>query len=63
MAEESPTRPLRDAGNASAEGGLVLLEGPDGIAITLTPEAARRTGESLIDAAKIAAEFEEKPGL
>jgi hypothetical protein len=32
----------------------VFLDGPDGIAITLTPEAATIMGESLIAAAKAA---------
>ena len=40
-----------DAGKASAERGQVLLDGPDGIAISLTPDAAEETGRSLIEAA------------
>lgn len=42
------------AGVASAEDGLVILDGPDGVAITMTPDAARKTGTSLISAADIA---------
>lgn len=34
-----------------AEEGLVLLDGPDGIAISLTPEAAEETGQELVRAA------------
>jgi hypothetical protein len=41
-------------GIANAEEGYVFLDGPDGIAITLTAEAAIATGENLIAAAKIA---------
>jgi len=31
-----------------------MLDGPDGIAITLTPDAAQGTGEALIHAAQMA---------
>lgn len=54
MNQENPNRLLENPGKATAEAGLVLLEGPDGIAVTLTPHAARETGESLIRAANIA---------
>lgn len=43
-----------DIGIASADSGLVMLDGPDGIAITLTPDAAQGTGEALIHAAQMA---------
>ena len=43
------------AGTAAAEGGLVTLDGPDGLAVTFTPEAAAETGRRLIAAAEIAA--------
>ena len=39
-----------DIGIASADEGLVILDGPNGIAVTLTPDAAERTGEALIRA-------------
>lgn len=48
----SVTEPLTEPGIASAEGGLVLLDGPDGVAVTMTAEAAARTGESLLAAAQ-----------
>jgi hypothetical protein len=54
MAEDIEAPPYEKPGHAVAEQGLVLLDGPDGIAIALTPEAAWRTGESLIAAAKAA---------
>jgi hypothetical protein len=44
-------KPYEDPGHATAEQGEVLLDGPDGIAISLTPHAARVTGERLIEAA------------
>ncbi len=43
------------AGTAAAEAGLVTLDGPDGLAITFTPEAAAETGRRLIAAAEQAA--------
>lgn len=43
-----------EAGSASAEVGLVILDGPDGVAVTMTAKAAIGTGESLIAAAAIA---------
>ncbi|AQR73081.1 hypothetical protein [Sphingomonas sp. LM7] len=51
---EEPTshEPESEPGIASAEQGLVLLDGPDGVAISMTPEAADATGRSLIAAAQ-----------
>ena len=43
--------PFQVAGTAVAEAGLVLLDGPDGIAVALTRDAARETGRNLIAAA------------
>jgi len=48
----SPIEPFATPGVASAEEGQVLLDGPDGIAIALTAEAAHATGKSLIEAAE-----------
>ncbi len=42
-------------GVAAAENGMVTLDGPDGLAIAMTPEAAAETGRRLIAAAEIAA--------
>lgn len=50
----SLTQAQKAPGIASAEGGLVILDGPAAIAVTMTPEAAIGTGESLIAAAAIA---------
>jgi len=35
----------------AAEEGSVIVEGPDGVAITLTPDAAEETGRRMIKAA------------
>jgi hypothetical protein len=50
----SPPRPETEAGIATAEDGLVFLDGPDGIAVTLTAAAARETGQNLLGAAALA---------
>jgi len=39
---------------ATAERGVVLLDGPQGVVAALTPEAAAATGESLCRAAFLA---------
>ncbi len=53
MAEaKSGTVPLDSSGEASAEDGHVVLDGPDGVAITLTPDAAEATAQNLIEAAR-----------
>ena len=46
-----PPEPQKCPGNASAEGGQVLLDGPDGVAVSMTPDAADETGRRLIAAA------------
>jgi hypothetical protein len=46
--------PQTEPGVASAEDGYVILDGPDGIAVTMTPQAAERTAQSLHAAAEIA---------
>jgi hypothetical protein len=43
--------PLLVPGEAVAEAGQVLLDGPDGVAIALSPDAAEETGRRLIAAA------------
>jgi hypothetical protein len=47
-------QPETEPGIASAEDGLVVLDGPDGVAVTMTPAAAQKTGQSLISAAELA---------
>ena len=46
-----PHTPETKAGIASAEEGEVILEGPDGVAVSMTPEAADGTAQSLKTAA------------
>ena len=41
-------------GIATAESGVVILDGPDGVAVTMTPAAAAQTGRNLIQAAEAA---------
>ena len=47
------------AGVASAEQGHVVLDGPDGVAITMTPDAAEGTARSLLAAAEAAKQQEQ----
>lgn len=62
MDDTSPNSgPFRTGGVATAEQGYVLLDGPDGIAIALTPDAAEETGNSLISAARAAREQPRSP--
>ncbi|MGZ8283785.1 MAG: hypothetical protein ACXWUN_12665 [Allosphingosinicella sp.] len=35
----------------AAEQGAVIVEGPDGVAVTLTPDAAEETGRRMLRAA------------
>ncbi|MFS0770753.1 hypothetical protein [Sphingomonas sp. 1P08PE] len=44
-------QPENNAGVASVEDGFVLLDGPDGVALSMTPDAAEETGRRLIEAA------------
>jgi len=43
-----------EPGVATAEEGVVILDGPDGVAVTMTAQAAAQTGQSLLSAARIA---------
>ena len=52
MAADRP--PERLPGEAVAEQGVVLLDGPDSVAVAMTPEAARATAASLTNAAALA---------
>ena len=48
----SHAEPEEEPGVASAEQGVVLLDGPDGVAIAMTPAAAEETGRRLMAAAQ-----------
>jgi hypothetical protein len=54
MTRSAVPQPQTQPGLAVAEEGVVILDGPDGIAVTMTPDAAFRTGQSLLDAAAAA---------
>jgi hypothetical protein len=54
MPENDQTQPFDEAGEVSVEAGVILVDGPDGVAISLTPNAARTFGERLIAAADAA---------
>lgn len=45
-------QPKTVAGLAVAEQGIVVLDGPDGVAVSMTPDAAEQTARSLNDAAR-----------
>lgn len=45
------TEPQNSPGVASAESGLVMLDGPDSVAVAMSPDAAEETGKRLIAAA------------
>lgn len=68
MIEPTALKPLKKPGVASAENGLVMLDGPDGIAVTMTPDAATGTGQSLLSAAdearaQVPTEREDEDGM
>ena len=54
-----PNYRLQDtAGEVTVSQGQILLDGPDGVAVAMTPEAARITGERLIAGAERASREE-----
>ncbi|MES2443755.1 MAG: hypothetical protein V4574_13065 [Pseudomonadota bacterium] len=50
--EPTHTEIEEDPGVATAEEGQVMLDGPDGVAVSMTPDAATETANSLIAAAE-----------
>jgi hypothetical protein len=46
-----PQQPQNVAGEAVAESGIVMLDGPSGVAVAMLPDAAEQTGRRLIAAA------------
>jgi len=50
--EPLPHLPETKAGIAAAEDGQVILDGPNGVAVAMTPEAAMATARSLLSAAE-----------
>lgn len=51
MIPNDPQEPQTEAGRANPERGIVILDGPDGVAVSIEPDAAEETGQRLIDAA------------
>jgi hypothetical protein len=51
---DSKLTPRTDAGHATAENGVVILDGPDGVAVTMTADAAALTAQSLHAASQLA---------
>ena len=51
MDNKTALHPREDAGVATAIDGVVVLDGPDGVAVTMTADAATRTADSLHAAA------------
>lgn len=55
-------KPYDEPIHAAAEHGEVVLEGPDGLATSLTPDAAKTSAERLVAAAKVAEQDPEAEG-
>jgi hypothetical protein len=51
MSQTDQRQPYDYPGEVSVEEGVILVDGPDGVAISLTPQAAKTFGERLIAAA------------
>ena len=47
----APVQSHSDPSDVNAEDGSVIVEGPDGVAVTLTADAAEETGRRMIKAA------------
>lgn len=47
----APVTSHSEPSDVNAEQGSVIVEGPDGLAITLTPDAAEETGRRMLKAA------------
>lgn len=44
-------QPYAEPSDVTAENGKVFVEGPNGVAVTLTPDAAEETGRRLLSIA------------
>ena len=47
----APVQSHSEPSDVNAEEGIVIVEGPDGLAVTLTADAAEETGKRMIRAA------------
>ena len=55
--------PYSQPSQVTAEEGEVHVDGPDGIAVALTPDAAEETGRRLLDAAAEARQQQDNKGI
>ncbi|WP_137896954.1 hypothetical protein [Sphingomonas sp. 2SG] len=65
FADEQAGRPYAvqtEAGIVSVENGQVLLDGPGGVAVAMTPAAAAETGRRLLAAVHAAQAQANQPG-
>ena len=53
--------PYHDASKATREADEVMLDGPDGLAVSMTPEAARKTAQAIRAALADSEQDEPKP--
>lgn len=51
-----------EPGNAQAENGIVIIDGPDAVALSMTARAAETMGKRMIDAAQKALKQERQLG-
>ncbi|MES2632664.1 MAG: hypothetical protein V4669_06800 [Pseudomonadota bacterium] len=56
-----PLRPCDVPGKATLEAGVVLLDGPNGVAVAMTPACALQTADNLRRAAMAAANEPTRP--
>ena len=55
--------PYSQPSQVTAEEGEAHVDGPDGIAVALTPDAAEETGRRLLDAAAEARQQQDNKGI
>ena len=56
-------KPYSEPSDVGVEEGQVIVDGPDGVAVTFMPDAARETGHRMIDAAGRARDHPQGPKL
>ena len=62
MDDKSFEKPTYDEpSSVAAERGSVIVDGPDAVAVTMTPEAAKETGKRLLEQAAEAEDQEGSP--
>ena len=61
MPDPAPLVPETEPGTATPEDGIVILDGPHGVALSMHPEPAEETGHRLIEAARQAKDQRDEP--